>query len=61
MNPGYQDNSNDDGHKFSKRVADIDFELESKELEIGECQIEIEELKEIVQSMGRECITERKE
>ena len=27
---------------FVKRVADIDFELESKELEIGECQIEIE-------------------
>ena len=31
------------GDEFCKRVADIDFELESKELEIGECQIEIEQ------------------
>ena len=29
------------GDEFSERVADIDFDLESKELEIGECQIEV--------------------
>ena len=37
----YGECNNED--EFCERVADIDFELESKELEIGECQIEIEQ------------------